>query len=162
IAHHQSAARGLAVEPAQVIITSGRIESFHLIARMFLTYDARVVMEDPTCLGAYLSFKSAGARILSHPVDENGLITQRLPARGRGRVVVDIAPSHQYPTGAALSAARRSALIAWARRHGSLIVEDGFGDEFHDEGMQLQPIAQSAPDCTLYVGDFTASLGSGL
>ena len=67
IAHYQSAARGFMVDPAQIIITSGRIESFNLIARMFLTYDARVVMEDPGYLGACLSFKSAGARIMRLP-----------------------------------------------------------------------------------------------
>ena len=37
IAHHQGTARGVAVEPAQIIITSGRTESLNLIARMFLS-----------------------------------------------------------------------------------------------------------------------------
>src|SRR5450432_1786936 len=126
IAHHQGAARGLAVDAAQIIITSGRTESLNLIARMFLSYDARVVMEDPDYLGAYLSFRSVGARIIGCPVDENGLMTELLPERGCALVYVT--PSHQYPTGAILSAERRLSLAGWARRNGSLIVEDGFGD----------------------------------
>jgi GntR family transcriptional regulator / MocR family aminotransferase len=160
IAHHQGAARGLAVDAAQIIITSGRTESLNLIARMFLSYDARVVMEDPVYLGAYLSFRSVGARIIGCPVDENGVMTELLPERGCAMVYVT--PSHQYPTGAILSAQRRLSLVAWARRNGSLIVEDGFGDEFHDEGTQLQPLSLLSPDCTLYLGDFASSLGSGL
>ena len=160
IAHHQSTARGLAVDAAQIIITSGRTESLNLIARMVLSYDARVVMEDPGHLGAYLSFRSAGARIISCPADENGLVTDLLPERGCTAVYVT--PSHQFPTGALLSAQRRKSLVAWARRNGSLIVEDGFGDEFHDEGTQLEPLSLLAPDCTLYLGDFAASLGHGL
>ncbi|MFT4117520.1 aminotransferase class I/II-fold pyridoxal phosphate-dependent enzyme [Bradyrhizobium sp.] len=160
IAHHQSLARGLAVDPTQVIITSGRNESLSLIARMLLSYDARVVMEDPGYLGAYLSFRSAGARVIACPVDENGLVTDLLPERGCA--MVHVTPSHQFPTGTLLSAQRRKSLAGWARRNGSLIVEDGFGDEFHDEGMQLAPLSSLAPDCVLYVGDFAASLGSGL
>ncbi len=160
IAHYQSAARGFMVDPAQIIITSGRIESFNLIARMFVAYDARVVMEDPGYLGAYLSFKSAGAKIVDCAVDESGLIVDHLPERPC--TLLYVTPSHQYPTGAALSADRRLALIAWARRNDCIIVEDGYGDEFHDEGMQLRPILPAAPERTLYVGDFASSLGSGL
>jgi GntR family transcriptional regulator/MocR family aminotransferase len=160
IARHQATARGLAVDASQIIITGGRTESLNLIARMILSYDARVVMEDPGCLSARLSFKSAGARIIACPTDANGLITELLPERGCA--IVHVTPSHQFPTGALLSAQRRKSLVAWARRHGSLIVEDGFGDEFHDEGTQQEPLSLLAPDCTLYVGDFAASLGSGL
>jgi GntR family transcriptional regulator / MocR family aminotransferase len=160
IAHCQSAARGFMVDPAQIIITSGRIESLNLIARMFLAYDARVVMEEPGYLGAYLSFKSAGAKIIGCAVDESGLIVDHLPERRCS--LLHVTPSHQYPTGAALSADRRLSLIAWARRNDCVIVEDGYGDEFHDEGMQLQPILPAAPERTLYVGDFASSLGSGL
>jgi GntR family transcriptional regulator/MocR family aminotransferase len=160
IAQYQSAARGFMIDPAQIVITSGRIESLNLIARMFLSYDARVVMEEPGYLGAYLSFKSAGAKIIGCAVDEGGLIVELLPERPCA--LLHVTPSHQYPTGAALSAERRQALIAWARRHDCMIVEDGYGDEFHDEGMQLQPILSAAPECTLYLGDFASSLGTGL
>jgi GntR family transcriptional regulator / MocR family aminotransferase len=160
IAHQHGVARGLAVDAAQIIITSGRTESLNLVARMLLSYDARVVMEDPNYLGAHLSFKSAGARIITCPVDENGLMTEHLPERGCALVYVT--PAHQYPTGALMSAQRRLSLVGWARRSGSLIVEDGFGDEFHDEGTQLQPLSLLLPDSTLYLGDFASSLGSGL
>ncbi len=160
IAHYQSAARGFMLDPAQIIITSGRIESFNLIARMFLTYDARVVVEDPGYLGACLCFKSAGAKVIGCAVDQSGLIVDQLPERPCA--LVHVTPSHQYPTGAVLSADRRLALIAWARRNDCLIVEDGYGDEFHDEGMQLPPILPAAPERTLYIGDFASSLGSGL
>jgi GntR family transcriptional regulator / MocR family aminotransferase len=160
IAHCQSAARGFMVDPAQIIVTSGRIESLNLIARMFLTYDARVVMEDPGYLGAYLAFKASGTKIVGCAVDENGLIVDHLPERPCA--LLHVTPSHQYPTGAALSADRRLSLVAWARRNDCMIVEDGYGDEFHDEGMQLQPILSAAPERTLYVGDFASSLGGGL
>lgn len=160
IAETQRAARGVMVEPAQVIITSGRIESLNLIARMFLAYDARVVMEDPGYLGARLAYMAVGARMIPCPVDESGLVTDQLPERPCA--LVHVTPAHQYPTGAVLSAERRLALASWAQRNGGMIVEDGFGDEFHDEGLQLRPMLATAPDLTLYIGDFAASLGSGL
>ena len=160
IAHYQSAARGFLIDPAQIVVTSGRVEGLNLIARMFLSYDTRAVIEDPGYLGAYLSFKSVGAKIVSCAVDKNGLIVEQLPERSGSLLYVT--PSHQYPTGAALSAERRGALIAWARRNDCMIVEDGYGDEFHDEGTQFQPILPVAPERTIYIGDFASSLGTGL
>jgi GntR family transcriptional regulator / MocR family aminotransferase len=160
IAHYQSAARGIMVDPAQIIVTSGRMESLNLVARMFLSYDARVVMEDPGYLGACLAFKTAGARITGCGVDQSGLVVDQLPERACALLYVT--PSHQYPTGSALSSDRRRSLIGWARRSDCLVVEDGYGDEFHDEGMQLPPILPAAPERTLYIGDFASSLGSGL
>lgn len=160
IAQIQSAARGYMIDPAQIVITSGRVEALNLIARMFLGYDARAVIEEPGYLGAYLAFKSAGARVVSCPVDQDGIVVDRLPERSCA--LLHLTPSHQYPTGAALSGERRLALIAWARRHDCMIVEDGYGDEFHDDGSQLPPILAAAPERTLYVGDFAAALGTGL
>lgn len=160
IAHHQSAARGFMIDPAQIVVTSGRVEALNLVARMFLSYDAPAVIEEPGYLGAYLAFRAAGARLLGCAVDQGGLVVGRLPERPCA--LLHVTPAHQYPTGAALSAERRVALIAWARRNDCMIVEDGYGDEFHDDGMQLQPILPAAPERTLYIGDFAASLGAGL
>ena len=55
------------------------------------------------------------------PVDAEGLVVDRLPTSAR---LVYVTPSHQFPTGGTLSAARRAALLEWAARCGAVIVED--------------------------------------
>src|SRR5260370_19628013 len=73
-----------------------------------------------------------------------------------------VTPSHQYPTGRTLAAPRRERLNAWARRNGCYLVEDDYDCDFRSEGSPLQAIAAMAPDCTIYLGTFSKSLGAGL
>lgn len=45
--------------------------------------------------------------------------------------IVHVTPSHQFPTGAVLSAGRREALLQWAQEEeGRYILEDDYDSEF--------------------------------
>ncbi len=52
-----------------------------------------------------------------------------------------VTPAHQYPTGGTLSPARRTELVAWARRNGCYILEDDYDSEFQYDGSPLQALA---------------------
>ena len=71
-------------------------------------------------------------------------------------------PSHQYPTGCTSPRSAARPLIAWARRDGCYILEDDYDCDFRYEGSPLPAIAALAPDCTIYLGTFSKSLGAGL
>ena len=58
-----------------------------------------------------------------------------------------------------LAADRREALAAWARRSGCYILEDDSDGEFRYEGAHPRRIAALAPDCTIYLGGFSRTLG---
>ena len=104
--------------------------------------------------------KLRGAEVASVAVDRNGLIADRLPDRTTS--LLYLTPSHQYPTGGTLSADRRGEIIAWARRYGCYVLEDDYDCDIRYEGSHLPPIAALAPDCTIYLGTFSKSLGGGL
>ena len=68
-------------------------------------------------------------------------------------------PSHQYPSGAVMSAARRLELIANAQRHGAWIIEDDYDSEFRHAGDPIgamQGLVAQAP--VLYVGTFSKTM----
>ena len=88
------------------------------------------------------------------------MIADRLPDRTTS--LLYLTPSHQYPTGATLSADRRGEIIAWARRYGCYVLEDDYDCDIRYEGSHLPPIAALAPDCTIHLGTFSKSLGGGL
>jgi GntR family transcriptional regulator/MocR family aminotransferase len=86
-------------------------------------------------------------------VDAQGLIVEQLPADVN---VICVCPSHQFPLGATLSAARRQALIEFARRRGAVIVEDDYDGEFRYDGASLQALRSAdAADVVFYVGTFS-------
>lgn len=160
IANHLAAARGIVADPSRIIVVSGIQESLTLAARLYLTRGALSVVEDPCYQGAALAFEATGAEVASVAVDQDGLIPEYLPQRTASLLYTT--PSHQYPTGAALSAQRCSEIIGWARRYGCYVIEDDYDCDIRYQGSHLPPLAALAPDCTIYVGTFSKSLGAGL
>jgi GntR family transcriptional regulator / MocR family aminotransferase len=160
IAGHLATARGIAADPGRIVIVAGAQEGISIAARLFLNHGTPCAIEDPCYQGAAFAFEATGAEITSVPVDFDGLIPDDLPRRPTALLYVT--PSHQYPTGYTLSAERRHAIVAWARRFGCYIVEDDRDGDFRYEGSPLPAIAAVAPDCTIYLGTFSRTLGAGL
>jgi GntR family transcriptional regulator/MocR family aminotransferase len=159
IAEHVAVSHGIMADPSRIIVTGGRLEGLNIAARMVLAPSSYAVVEDPCYLGAALAFKAAGAVLRSVPVDEDGLIVDQMIDEA---AIVYVTPSHQCPTGVALSEARRKALVSWASGRQCLLIEDDYGGEFRDEETQLPTIAAMAPERTLFIGGFASSLGDGL
>jgi GntR family transcriptional regulator / MocR family aminotransferase len=70
-----------------------------------------------------------------------------------------ITPSHQFPLGVTMSAARRLHLLDWAERAGAWIVEDDYDSEYRYGSMpiaSLQGLDRSAR--VIYVGTFSKTL----
>jgi GntR family transcriptional regulator / MocR family aminotransferase len=160
IANHLAAARGIMADPSRIVIVSGIQEGLTIAARLFLSRGALSVVEDPCYLGAAKAFEAADSEVISVAVDQDGLNPELLPQRTASLLYTT--PSHQYPTGATLSAARRTDIVAWARRYGCYIIEDDYDCDIRYLGSHLMPLAALAPDCTIYVGTFSKSLGAGL
>jgi GntR family transcriptional regulator / MocR family aminotransferase len=160
IANHLAAARGIMADPSRIVIVSGIQEGLTIAARLFLSRGALSVVEDPCYLGAAKTFEAADAEVISVAVDQDGLNPELLPQRTASLLYTT--PSHQYPTGATLSAARRTDIVAWARRYGCYIIEDDYDCDIRYLGSHLIPLAALAPDCTIYMGTFSKSLGAGL
>jgi GntR family transcriptional regulator/MocR family aminotransferase len=160
IASHLAMTRGIVAEASRVIIVSGIQEGINIAARLFLSTGAAGLVENPGYQGAAYAFEASGAEVLTADIDTGGLVVDALPERPVALAYVT--PSHQYPTGFTLAAARRAPLIAWARRVGCYILEDDYDCDFRYEGSPLPAIAALAPDCTIYLGTFSKSLGAGL
>ncbi|MFN3565272.1 MAG: PLP-dependent aminotransferase family protein [Burkholderiaceae bacterium] len=161
IARHLALARGLQVNPAQVVIVSGSQEGLHLAYRLVCDPGRAVGIEDPCYQGALYLFRGLGAAVQGVAVDTAGICVDRLPASGFSLLYVT--PSHQYPTGVTLSLDRRLALLEWAHRSDSLIVEDDYDSDFRYDGPPLTALAGLDPyQRVLYLGTFSKSIGPGL
>jgi GntR family transcriptional regulator/MocR family aminotransferase len=160
IADHLATTRGIAADPDRIVIITGAQEGISLAARLFLNHGTPSAIEDPCYQGAAFAFEAMGSEIANVAVDFDGLIPQELPQRPTSLLYVT--PSHQYPIGYTLSLERRHAIVEWARRYGCYILEDDRDGDFRYEGSPLQAIAAFAPDCTIYLGTFSRTLGAGL
>ncbi len=160
VAAHLASTRGVVVDPGCIVIVNGIQEAINIAARLFLGPGAKGLVETPCYQGAAYAFQASGAELIGAPIDEDGLRVDLLPDAAAG--LIYLTPSHQYPTGYVLSLERRERLVAWARRNGCYILEDDYDGDFRYEGSPLPAIAAIAPDCALYLGTFSKSLGAGL
>jgi GntR family transcriptional regulator / MocR family aminotransferase len=157
IAQHLAFARAVACVPDDVVVTSGAQQAFDLLARMLVIPGQTVVaVEEPGYPPLRAAFLAAGARLVPMPVDDEGMTIERLPPEAK---VISVTPSHQSPTGVALSLRRRMALLAFAREHGAVVLEDDYDGEFRFGARPLDALQTLDRDGRVfYIGTFTKSL----
>ncbi|GAB5521482.1 MAG: PLP-dependent aminotransferase family protein [Rhodothermales bacterium] len=159
LAAYLRTARGLAVDAEQIIITAGTQQALWLIAQVLADPDDAVWAEDPGYAGAVEAFEHAGLRVASVPVDDEGLSIARGAARAPNARLAYVTPTHQFPTGATLSLARRLELLQWAEAAGAWIIEDDYDGAFWYRGAPLEPLyTLDASARVLYVGSLSKML----
>jgi GntR family transcriptional regulator/MocR family aminotransferase len=157
IARHVALTRAVACSGDDVVVTSGAQQAIDLLARLLVTPGhTRVAVEDPGYPPARAAFLASGAQLVPIPIDDEGLCVDRLPADVR---IVYVTPSHQAPTGVAMSMRRRAALLAFARARGAVVIEDDYDGEFRFGGRPLDALQTLDRDGRVfYVGTFSKSL----
>lgn len=148
--------KGLEVEPEDIFITAGATQALHLIADLLYDNGKEILVEDPCNIEMIQTFIGKGYAVKPVPVDEYGLQTDGLAAKYGSPVYVT--PSHQFPLGAILPAARRAALIRFARHNGSFVIEDDYDSEFRYVGEPASPLYAMDPDRVIYIGTFSKVL----
>lgn len=119
------------VGPDEIIITDGTTNAIYLFARAVIDPGDVVVCEAPSFNGSLVALEACGAELAPVPMDDEGLIVDRvretitaMKARGRAVKFIYAIPEFQNPSGRTMSLARRLELIRIAREEGVLILED--------------------------------------
>lgn len=155
-------ARGVRCHPDQIVITTGATQALHLITELLSDLsDPCVAVEDPVTDEMRTIFTYAGSTVLPIPVDEKGIIPEKLTADVKPDFVFVI-PSHQFPLGGTLPIQRRIQLLEYARQYDCCIVEDDYDSEFTYEGAAVHSMQGLDPERVIYVGTFSKILSPAL
>lgn len=156
VARYLQRARGVRCTANDVVVVNGSQQALDLAARVLIDPGDVVVMEEPGYTGARAVFEMAGATIVPVRVDGEGIVVEELPQKAR---VVYVTPSHQFPTGVVLSAARRLQLLQWAWDAGATIIEDDYDSEFRYSGRPLTALqGMDASGRVVYTGTMSKVL----
>jgi GntR family transcriptional regulator/MocR family aminotransferase len=160
IARYLGRSRGMNVVPDQIIIVNGSQQAADLVTRLFVEQGEVVGIEDPCWVGAKTIFESQGALLHPIPVDRDGICVSDLTSPSTPQMkLLYVTPSHQFPTGAVLSLARRLELLAWAKRANAYIIEDDYDSEFRYSGRPVPALAGlDTNHRVLYIGTFSKVL----
>ncbi|PZP92041.1 MAG: GntR family transcriptional regulator [Variovorax paradoxus] len=154
---------GIAAGTRQTVLTHGANEAMDIIVRYFVPPGAVVLADDPGYYPLFGKLHLAGARTVGVPRTPDGPDPQALEQlllRHRPRVFFTQSLAHN-PTGSDLAPAVAQRVLALARQHNLLIVEnDPLADFKPPQSTRLA--ALDGLERTLYVGSFSKSLSAAL
>ncbi|MEW2385980.1 PLP-dependent aminotransferase family protein [Micromonospora sp. NPDC047707] len=152
--------RGVTVDPADVIVTTGVSQALGLLAQALRDVGiTRVAVEDPGSLGVRQHLNNWRVETPPVPVDAAGLRVADLVACGAPAVM--LTPAHQFPTGVVLDGDRRRQLAAWTR-DGGLVIEDDYDAEHRYDRPPVPALRVALPESVCYAGSVSKLLAPAL
>jgi GntR family transcriptional regulator/MocR family aminotransferase len=141
------------------MIVTGSQQALEISTRVLLDPGNVVWIEEP---GYWLTrhvLNSASCRLVPVPVDDQGLDVAAGIKRCRKARAAFVAPSHQYPLGATMSASRRLQLLEWAHQSGAWIIEDDYDSEYRYDSMPIASLqGLDSNSRVIYIGTFSKTL----
>jgi GntR family transcriptional regulator/MocR family aminotransferase len=159
LAEYLGRVRGVAAEPARVIVTSGYTQGLGIVCRALAASGAtRIALEDPGDPEAAAIAERAGLEVVPAGVDAHGIRVERLAHAD----AVVLTPAHHHPTGVVLSAERREALHAWLRDRDAIAIEDDYDAEYRYDRAALPALQGRDPERIVYAGTASKVLAPAL
>ncbi|MFS0727240.1 PLP-dependent aminotransferase family protein [Paenibacillus sp. 1P07SE] len=124
-------AKGMTVDPDQIILTTGSQQALDLLSRVLTNPGDVVLVENPTYLSSLQVFSMHGLTVIPVESDKDGMIIGSLESllRQHRPAMVYVVPTFGNPTGRVWSLERRQGLLSLCREHGVPILEDDpYGD----------------------------------
>ncbi|AZF11158.1 Transcriptional regulator, GntR family domain [Pseudomonas sp. R2-37-08W] len=154
--------RGLAVQAEQVLLVSGAQHGLAVTLMALLKPGDVIAVDALTYSGFKVLAETLHLEIVAIPASATGPDLDHLQALCRKRPVraVYSMPTLHNPLGWVMSLAQRERLVAIAREHHLMIIEDAAYAFLAEHAPP--PLATLAPECTVYVGGFSKSVATGL
>jgi GntR family transcriptional regulator / MocR family aminotransferase len=154
--------RGTSAKAENVVICNGYAQGIALLMQVLKqSGKTRIAVEDPSADDDARPLAAAlGIDVVGIPVDRRGVRVDVLERSDADALI--LTPSHQWPTGAVLSAESRTAALRWAKRRGALIVEDDYDAEYRYDRSPIGAMQGLAPDQVVYAGTASKTLAPGL
>ncbi len=160
LAEYLARVRGVRTDPELLVVCTGFTQAVGLLARVLHGRGARRIAVEALGLPHTRTLlRAAGLETSTLALDEDGARVEELD--GATHAVL-LTPAHQFPTGALLSPARRTAVTAWARATGGLVIEDDYDGEFRYDRQPVGALQGLAPEQVAYAGTASKSLAPGL
>lgn len=165
--HRVAAARwiggvGVDASPECTIITGGAHQAIVVALTALARPGDVVLVEDLAYAGICHIAERCAVRLRGVAMDDEGLLPDALDAacRSNGARLLIVNPTVHNPTTATMSLARRAAIVALARRHELIMIEDDVYGRLPEQ--RPPPLAALAPERTVHIGSAAKSVAPGL
>ncbi|HVT50780.1 MAG TPA: PLP-dependent aminotransferase family protein [Dongiaceae bacterium] len=149
-------------DPSRIILTDGAQHGLACVLAAIAERGDIVVADSVTYQGINALCHSQGLELRGLPMDREGMRPEAFEsacAQWRPKAVF-LVPSLHNPTTVTLSEARRRAIVATARRHNVIIIEDDVYRPLLEES--LPSFAGLEPELTFHIGALSKCVAPGL
>lgn len=152
--------RGVVCHPEQIIVTSGTQQSALLVGLLLRSEKRPLGVEAAMHPGLYHLFHHQLSGLVPMPIESDGMNCEML---GNSLCGVYVTPSHQFPYGGILSAAKRTVLLQWAITNDAWLIEDDYDSEFIFDGRPLPALqGMDRSGRVIYMGTFSKAMSPAL
>lgn len=153
--------RGINISADNILVGAGSEYLMHLVIQL-LGRERVYALENPGYRKLYQIFSDNGAAVRPLPLDKSGLRADALAASDAS--VVYLTPSHHFPLGTVMPAARRMEILRWASAApGRYIIEDDYDSEFRYASRPIPALGElDHAGRVVYVNTFAKSLSPSL
>jgi 2-aminoadipate transaminase len=162
-------AEGIAIDPEEVLVTTGGQQVIDLVCKTLLDPGDVVVTEAPTYPGAVPTFCAYQADVVQVMMDRDGMriselerTLDQLDKSGRRPKFIYTVPNFHNPAGVTMSLERRRQLVRIAGDRELLILEDNPYGLLRYEGTPLPPLRSLDDEFVIYASTFSKILSPGV
>ena len=161
IAKHLASFRGFTPDPSQIIVGAGAEYLYGLIIEL-LGREKLYCLENPGYRTIERVYESHGAKTTFAGLDDSGIDVRQL--RESKASIVHVSPTHHFPTGINMPAARRYELLAWAsEKPDRFIIEDDYDSEFRLAGRPIPALYSiDTEERVIYMNTFSKTLANAV
>ncbi len=147
------------VKPENILITSGSQQALDLLARILVNKGDRVVLEEPSYLGAIQALSIYRPEFITIPISKSGMDTGRLKKAASGKIkLMYLIPNFQNPTGISYPEENRREIAEIVRGTGTYLIEDDPYGELRFAGKHEPSFMNFIPENTILLGSFSKTV----
>jgi len=157
LAEYLARARGVRTSPETIVVCAGVRQGVELLART---------------LGGPMAVEEYGLHLFRDALTAAGVVTTPIGVDDQGARVgelddldvsaVLLTPAHHNPLGVALDPGRRMAVVDWARRTSTVVLDDDYDGEFRFDRQPVGALQALDPSRVVYLGSASKSLSPAL
>jgi len=162
--------KGLPVASNKILVTTGSLQAISIITQEFVNEGDIILTENPCFVGAISIFETYGARMISIPIDKNGidieLLKDTILKLDKKPKFLYVTPAFHNPAGINYTEERKRAMLEVLSGTGIILIEDdAYGDLYFDDkdAKLIRPMKsyKNFDVDIIYTGSFSKILGPG-
>ncbi|MDD2450453.1 MAG: PLP-dependent aminotransferase family protein [Sulfurovum sp.] len=150
---------GFETKASNILITTGSQQGLFIIAKYF--QNTKIIVEEPSYLGAVNVFRMNGLAMQSVPLAYDGIESGQFEDGYSDTKLAYLIPDFQNPKGSLYSSEKRCEVAKSVLKHGGYLIEDApYSELYFDQ--KMPSISSLIPDNSFHLGSFSKVLSPSL